>query len=69
WLNQIEMWFATLRRRLLKRGDFHSAEHLEAQIVAFMATYNRFHAHPYRWTFTGEPLVARGGSRINAGHY
>jgi transposase len=58
WLNQIEMWFATLRRRLLKRGDFRSAEHLEAQIIAFMATYNRFHAHPYRWTFTGEPLVA-----------
>jgi transposase len=58
WLNQIEMWFATLRRRLLKRGDFCSGEHLEAQIVAFIATYNRLHAHPYRWTFTGEPLVA-----------
>ncbi len=52
------MWFATLRRRLLKRGDFRSAEHLEALITAFMATYNRLHAHPYRWTFTGEPLVA-----------
>jgi transposase len=58
WLNQIEMWFATLTRRLLRRGDFTSAEHLGAQILAFIATYNRLHAHPYRWTFTGEPLVA-----------
>ncbi len=58
WLNQIEMWFATLQRRLLKRGDFLSGEHLQAQIVAFLATYNRLHAHPYRWTFTGDPLAA-----------
>jgi transposase len=58
WLNQIEMWFATLQRRLLRRGDFPSAEHLQAQIVAFIATHNRLFAHPYRWTYTGDPLAA-----------
>ena len=47
WLNQIEMWFATLQRRLLRRADSPSAEHLEAQIVAFIATHNRLFAHPY----------------------
>jgi transposase len=58
WLNQIEMWFATLQRRLLRRADFPSADHLEAQIVAFIATHNRLFAHPYRWTYTGDPLAA-----------
>jgi len=58
WLNQIEMWFATLRRRLLRRGDFPTADALEEQIIAFITTYNRLHAHPYRWTYTGDPLAA-----------
>jgi transposase len=58
WLNQVEMWFATLTRRLLRKGDFPSADHLHAQILAFIATYNRLHAHPYRWSYTGDPLAA-----------
>jgi|HubBroStandDraft_6_1064221.scaffolds.fasta_scaffold283850_1 transposase len=58
WLNQIEMWFRTLVRRLLRHGDFHSLANLEAQLYAFIATYNRLHAHPYRWTYTGDPLAA-----------
>jgi len=29
-----------------------------AKILAFIDTYNRLHAHPYRWTYTGEALVA-----------
>ena len=58
WLNQIEMWFATVQRRLLRRADSPSAVHLEAQIVAFIATHNRLFAHPYRWTYTGDPLAA-----------
>lgn len=58
WLNQIEMWFATLCRRLLRRGDFPTADALEAQILAFITTHNRLYAHPYRWTYTGDPLAA-----------
>lgn len=58
WLNQIEMWFRTLVRRLLQNGDFTSVIHLENQLYAFIATYNRLHAHPYRWTYTGDPLAA-----------
>ncbi|MGH9122868.1 MAG: IS630 family transposase, partial [Acidimicrobiales bacterium] len=52
WLNQIEMWFSTQERRLLRRGDFASADQMEAQILAFIATHNRLFAHPYRWTYT-----------------
>lgn len=58
WLNQIELWFATLSRRCLRLGDFRSGEDLAAKILAFMETYNRLHAHPYRWTYTGDPLAA-----------
>lgn len=58
WLNQIELWFNTLQRRSLRLGDFHSADHLAATILAFIETYNRLHAHPYRWTYTGEALAA-----------
>jgi transposase len=58
WLNQIELWFNTLQRRCLKRGDFSSADDLVAQITAFIATYNRLEAHPYRWSYTGDPLAA-----------
>lgn len=58
WLNQIELWFGTLSRRCLRMGDFPSCDHLEAEITAFIETYNRLHAHPYRWTYTGHPLAA-----------
>jgi len=58
WLNQIELWFNTLQRRCLRLGDFPSGDHLAAKILAFIDTYNRRHAHPYRWTYTGEPLAA-----------
>ncbi len=58
WLNQIEMWFGTLQRRCIKRGDFRSGEDLTTQILDFMETHNHLHAHPYRWTYTGDPLAA-----------
>jgi putative transposase len=58
WLNQIELWFNTLQRRCLRFGDFSSADDLAAKILAFIDTYNGLHAHPYRWTYTGEALAA-----------
>ena len=42
----------------LAGGDFTSAAALKAHIEAFIRTYNRLHAHPYTWTYTGDPLVA-----------
>jgi hypothetical protein len=52
------MWFWTLCRRLLERGDFSSVDHLEEQLLAFIPAYNERDAHPYRWTYTGAPLAA-----------
>jgi hypothetical protein len=57
WLNQVELWFSTLARRWLKRGDFASAADFIARLQAYMDDYNTHRAHPYRWTYTGQPLV------------
>jgi hypothetical protein len=57
WLNQVELWFSVLSRRFLQRGDFASAAEFEQRLLAFLEDYNARHAHPYRWTYTGEPLV------------
>ena len=57
WLNQVELWFSVLARRFLKRGDFAGAEQFEARLRAFLEDYNSQQAHPYRWTYTGQPLV------------
>lgn len=58
WLNQIEIWFSILVRRLLKRGSFRSTEELGERILAFIAYFNRTMAKPFRWTYTGRPLAA-----------
>jgi len=57
WLNQIEIWFSILARKLLRRGNFKSTAELKARIEAFIAYFNETMAKPFRWTFTGKPLV------------
>lgn len=57
WLNQAELFFGVLHRRLLARGSFSSAKDFERRLERFLREYNTRHAHPYRWTYTGEPLV------------
>jgi len=57
WLNQVELWFSVLARRFLKRGDFYSAQDFAARLGDYLEVYNTPQAHPYRWTYTGQPLV------------
>jgi transposase len=58
WSNQVELWFSVLERRFLRRGDFRSPEEFTERLTKFLDVYyNAIHAHPYRWTYTGEPLV------------
>jgi transposase len=56
WLNQIEIWFSILVRRVIRRGNFTSAEDLREKILAFIDYFNRTLAKPFKWTFTGRPL-------------
>jgi hypothetical protein len=58
WLNQIEIWFGVLQRRVIRRGNFRSQADLAQKILEYIVYYNRHLAHPYRWTYTGQPLVA-----------
>ena len=51
------MWFSILVRRLLKRGNFTSVEHLRERILAFIAYFNKTMAKPFKWTYTGRPLT------------
>ena len=57
WLNQIELWYSILVRRLLKRASFISTLELRQRIVDFIAYFNQTMAKPFRWTYTGRPLV------------
>lgn len=56
WLNQIEIWFSILVRRVIKRGNFKSVSDLREKILAFIDYFNRILAKPFKWTFTGRPL-------------
>ena len=58
WLNQIEIWFSILVRKLLKRGNFASTEALKARIEAFILYFNRTMARAFKWTYKGRPLQA-----------
>ena len=56
WLNQIEIWFGILCRRLLNRSSFTSLDEMQERILAFVLYFNETLAKPFRWTFTGTPL-------------
>jgi transposase len=58
WLNQIEIWFGILMRKLLKRGNFLSQAHLKARILEFVVYFNRTMAKPFQWTYKGKALAA-----------
>ena len=57
WLNQVELFFSILTRRLLKRGEFTSRQDLVAKLMAFIADYDKT-ARPFRWTYDGSRLKA-----------
>jgi putative transposase len=56
WMNQIELWFSILARKLLKRGNFTSVEDLKEQLLRFIDYFNKTMAKPFKWTY--KPLTA-----------
>lgn len=56
WMNQIEIWFGIINRKLLKRKSYLSIEELEESIHRFIEQYN-LTAHPFKWTYAGIPLA------------
>lgn len=55
WLNQIEIWFSILVRRLLSRLSCTSVEDLRAHILAFILYFNRTSNGAFHWTYKGPP--------------
>jgi hypothetical protein len=55
WVNQIEIFFAVVARRCLRRKSFCSVDELRAHLMAFVARWNSRDKKPFRWTFAGYP--------------
>ena len=51
WLNQVEIWFSLLHRRVLQWGDFANSKAQRAAVEAFCSHWNRVERHPFRWTW------------------
>jgi putative transposase len=56
WLNQIEIWFSILARKLLRNGSFISVDDLRNKVMRFIHYYNTTMAKPFKWTYKGKAL-------------
>lgn len=58
WLNQVEIFFSVLVRRVIRRGDFADKDDLSRKLLAFLDHWNRHEKKPLRWTYTSTDLLA-----------
>jgi hypothetical protein len=58
WLNQIELYFSIIQRKVLTPNDFPDLAAVEQRLLAYEALYNRT-ARPFAWTFTRDDLERR----------
>jgi hypothetical protein len=58
WLDQIEIRFSVLARKVIRRGSLASTEDRRARIEGFIACFDPTMAKPFRWTCRGKPLAA-----------
>jgi transposase len=66
WVNQVEIWFGVLQRRVLRYSNFSSLEELESAILGFLTRWNAFEAHPWKWTFRGQSPAKPTSHRLAA---
>ncbi|MEA3484021.1 MAG: IS630 family transposase [Pseudomonadota bacterium] len=58
WMNQIEVWFGILMKKVIKRGNFKSKVDLKLKLQEFIEYFNKSLAKPFKWTYQGKPLEA-----------
>ena len=58
WVNAVETFFATLTRRRLQRGAFHSLVDLQAAINRYLAEHNQ-RPKPFVWTADPDRIIAK----------
>lgn len=56
WMNQIEIWFSIISKKLLKRLNCSSMDDLKTRIINFISYFNETMAKPFKWTYEGKPL-------------
>ena len=62
WLNQIEVIFGVIARKVIRRGSFTSVADLRSKLLNFIDYFNRAFAKPFNWTYTGRPLMAKSAA-------
>ena len=55
WVNQVELFFSILQRKVIRNGDFSSQADLIAKMLKFIADYDQT-AGPFAWTYAADPL-------------
>lgn len=66
WVNQVEIWFGVLQRRILRYASFSCLEDLDKALLAFLDHWNAAEAHPWKWTFRGQSRVKTSSYRLAA---
>ena len=66
WLDQLEIWFSLLQRKLLQPNHFCSLDELEQAIHDFITRYNQT-AKPLKWSYTVEQLEHKLATRLRGG--
>jgi transposase len=56
WMNQVEIWFSILHRRIIKYGDFASPAEQARRVDGFIEHWNLVECHPFRWTWRTDKL-------------
>ena len=56
WVNQVELFFARVQRRVLRLASFDSVDQLSSEVMDFIDYWNKHERRPYRWKFRGYPL-------------
>ena len=55
WLNQVEIYFSVVQRKVLTPNDFTDLAEVEARLLAFQNHYEQI-ATPFEWKFTRADL-------------
>jgi hypothetical protein len=57
WLNQVEIYFSVVQRKVVSPNDFHTLDEVEARLLDFQQYYEQI-ATPFEWKFTKDDLNA-----------
>jgi transposase len=63
WLNQIEVVFGIISKRVMRHGSFTSTDDLKSKLLAFIEYFNRTFATPFNWNYTGKPTPTANSHR------